>query len=87
MKNYNIIERGEDTIGKVDDILNYLMERKRDINAKYMNAEYTLEELIQEEKEIVDTINEIMLEDYQKDTLIRLFKNNYEELCWCRINI
>lgn len=84
----NIIENGDYVLGKAKDIVNYLIEMKSKLNQKNLgDVGFSLEDYLKEEENINKVIKEIVDFDYQDWVILKLYRNEFDELDYEEINI
>ena len=84
---FNVIENGDYVLGKAEDIIQYLSESIKELSRKYLNEEISAEQLSELSKEHVKVIKEIKTEDYQKWVILKLYRNEFDELTFENLNI
>jgi hypothetical protein len=83
---YTVIELGDCTVGKRKDIIKYLEERQQDLSKRNLgDCGMDLDMYIRESEDIQKTIQE--LENYYSVGLIKLYRNEFDEMKWNEINI
>ncbi len=85
--NYNIIENGECTIGKFKDITKYLSNQLIEINIKYKEDSIELDEMLEESFEIINIMNYMQKNNFNENQLVKLYRDEFNELCYEEINI
>lgn len=84
----NIIENGDYVLGKAKDIVNYLIEMKNKLNQKNLgDVGFSLDDYLKEEENINKVIKEIVDFDYQAWVILKLYRNEFDELDYEEINI
>lgn len=85
---YNVIENGDYVLGKAQDIVNYLIEMKNRWNQRNLgDVGFSLEDYLKEEENINKVMKEIVDFDYQAWVILRLYRNEFDELDYEELNI
>lgn len=84
----NIIENGDYVLGKAKDIVNYLIEMKSRLNQRNLgDVGFSLEDYLKEEENINKVMKEIVDFDYQEWVILKLYRNEFDELDYEEIDI
>lgn len=84
MKKYNVIENGDYTLGKAKDIVEYLKDCKKNLLNTKENVDFDVEfEMSQIDKVILDILNE----QYQSWVILKVYRNEFDELTFEDLNI
>lgn len=83
---FNVIETSEMTFGKFPEIIKYLSNQLISINMEYIRELIDLDEMIEKSFEILNIMNYINKQATEK-SLIRLYRDEFDELCWEDISI
>ena len=77
---YNVIENGDYVLGKAEDIVEYLLSATNELSSKYLNDEIDIEELKKYSEENIRVVKEIREEQYQLWVILKLYRNEKDEL-------
>ena len=84
MKKYNVIENGDYTLGKAKDIVEYLKDCKKNLLNTKENVDFDVEfEMSQIDKVILEILNE----QYQSWVILKVYRNEFDELTFEDLNI
>ena len=87
MKSYNIIENGDYVLGKAKDIINYLVDSSNKLSEKFLRNEIDTDEYIDIVHENIKVAKEIEEFDYQAWVILKLYRNEFDELDYEELNI
>ena len=83
---FNVIETSEMTIGKFQEITKYLSNQLISTNMEYIRGLIDLNDLLEKSTEITNVMSYIN-KRANDNSLIRLYRNEFDELCWEDISI
>ena len=83
---FNVIETDDNVFGKYPEIIKYLSNQLISTNMEYIREKIDTDDLTDKCFEIINIINYIKKNANDK-SLIRLYRNEFDELCWEDISI
>lgn len=83
---FNVIETSEMTIGKFQEITKYLSNQLISTNMEYIRGLIDLNDLLEKSIEITNVMSYIN-KQANDNSLIKLYRDEFDELCWEDISI